>query len=240
MIYANSFSNTVQIINSEFKNSGSAAGGGIYHASGTLDVRQTLFDTVAGGQGGAIFNASGAIALITNSTFFGGSGTLGGALYNEGTMRIGHATITGNTSLGAAAPGAAVFNGGVGSMTIANSIIAANVDNRDVSGSVASLGGNVIGVATATAFTDSTDKKGTVAISAGSTARAFGTEPVVCANDGRFVRQALLVIQVCFSMPHTAGRLMRVKLIARDCDQMQVPLNIRIRLDGYKLHGVFE
>ena len=134
-------------------------GGGIYNV-GTLDLSAcTLSSNTAGagwtGGGGGYYYYGG-----RNTGGNGGNAGTGGGIYNVGTMISTSCTVAGNTmgnrgnpgnsaSYGAGGSGGGIFNGG--SATLNNNLIAQNNlttegSNQDVSGTVVSLGYNLIGI----------------------------------------------------------------------------------------------
>jgi hypothetical protein len=129
-------------------------GGGIRNMSGSLTL---INSTISGNSAvSAISPTAGGIdssvlLSITNSTI---SGNAGGGVYADGNTTIVNSTITNNSLLPAPGLGAATgvrFNGAAGSITVTNSIIAANQNNDvipDISGTFTSGGFNIIGNAT--------------------------------------------------------------------------------------------
>ena len=123
-------------------------GGAIYN-EGRLTIENALIDNNASKRGGGIFNAAGATLSLTNVTLSANEthaigGQHGGGLYNAGTATILHSTITLND---ANADGGGIYRAG-GTISIANSIIAGNIDGSDgpdIFGTIASLGSNIIG-----------------------------------------------------------------------------------------------
>ena len=148
-------------------------GGGI-HNSGTLTLtNSTVSDNIArdpfGGNGGGIFNGSAPLAL-TNSTVSGNTATLqGGGIFSNGTLTITNSTISGNSAnesgggaLGDAGGTVTVSNttisnntassrgGGIhnlGAGNLVNTIVSGNAapSGPDCTGSMTSLGHNLIG-----------------------------------------------------------------------------------------------
>ncbi|MBE9064681.1 choice-of-anchor Q domain-containing protein [cf. Phormidesmis sp. LEGE 11477] len=147
--------------------------------------------------GGGLINTIGASATILNSTFSGNEALNGGAIRNDGTLSLVNTTISGNTgtqssggilntiSLDLMTPAIASLVGvtvtqnsapssagisNVGSITVANSIIAGNqndADFTDVSFGSSSNGNNIIGNGDAVAgFTNDfkNDQVGTSAL----------------------------------------------------------------------------
>jgi hypothetical protein len=104
----------------------SHAGGGseaIINPSATLNIINTTFSN----NNGAIANGQGNLN-ITSSLFISNttSGD-GGAISNSGTVTIMDSTFTGNSDPGSfGLEGGAIFNGGVGNMTVRNSTFNAN------------------------------------------------------------------------------------------------------------------
>lgn len=111
--------------------SGLLDGGGLVNYGGILHINNS---TVAGNGGGGYYSlSSGGLvnfgtAAVTNSTFFGNSGSgYGGGILNRGTLTVVNSTILGNKGFGIDTP--------VGSTIIRNSIVAGN-DWGDCSGTV--------------------------------------------------------------------------------------------------------
>jgi hypothetical protein len=108
-------------------------GGGIYNL-GTMTVNATTFQNNEadysgdpGGSGGAIWN--GGVATINDSTFVGNiASQSGGAISNGGIMTITNSTISANsTTLAEIVSGAAIMNGGTGTLHISYTTITSNV-----------------------------------------------------------------------------------------------------------------
>lgn len=148
----------------------------------------------ADGAGGAIWVGGGDVTLNNSTlsgnrigtTAAGGSSTGGGLQVTSGTARLRNVTVTANTSNGA--------GGGVarsaGTLELANSIVAANVSSatasEDCSGTLSSLGFNVVGVNNGCAASlVATDQSGTAASPLDA-----GLEPI-SANGGPTATHAL-------------------------------------------------
>jgi hypothetical protein len=108
-------------------------GGGIYNL-GTMTINATTFQNNGvnlgnepGESGGAIQNVG--IATIVDSTFVGNiASQSGGAIANAGIMTITNSTISANsTTLANIASGAAIMNGGTGTLHISYTTITSNV-----------------------------------------------------------------------------------------------------------------
>ena len=120
--------------NSDFDyNRARRQGGGIYNI-GTMTVNATTFQNNEadysgdpGGSGGAIWN--GGVATINDSTFVGNiASQSGGAISNGGIMTITNSTISANsTTLAEIVSGAAIMNGGTGTLHISYTTITSNV-----------------------------------------------------------------------------------------------------------------
>ncbi len=126
-------------------------GGGILN-NGNLTVRNCTFtdnDPDADGFGGAIHNTG--TLRVSNCTFSGNvAGASGTAISNSGDMTLENSTIVGNQAPAASSDGAAVYGGGTATR-VRNTIIVGNTRGataRDVSGSFASEGYNLIGSTT--------------------------------------------------------------------------------------------
>lgn len=118
-------------------NSTDGYGGAIYQNGSTLDItNSTLSGNSAGNYGGAIFLFG--TASIINSTLSGNSALGGGAIFNAGaTMTINSSTISNNSADSSIAQpyntGGGIFNY-FGTVSLANTIIAANFDTKNNSG----------------------------------------------------------------------------------------------------------
>jgi len=110
-------------------------GGGIYNLgnltinNSTLKNNEVNIGNSPGESGGAIFNTGTGVATITNSTFVGNiASQSGGGIANNGMMTITNSTISGNsTILGEIVSGAAIMNGGTGTLHISYSTITSNI-----------------------------------------------------------------------------------------------------------------
>lgn len=115
-------------------------GGGAIYNGGTLTMNSsTLSRNSATGAGGAILNYLGSMTII-NSTFYGNSAGVGGALYDTygGTQSVIvlNCTITGNTTNG---DGGGILEAAAGNrLFLANSLVAGN----QAAGPDADCGGN--------------------------------------------------------------------------------------------------
>jgi hypothetical protein len=103
-------------------------GGGIYNA-GTLTVNgSTLSDNIAYGSngvglGGGIYSGYKLTVTITGSTLTGNTGSLGGAVYTDGTLALNGSTLSGNS---ASSEGGGIFNDRQGHLTIQSSVVKNN------------------------------------------------------------------------------------------------------------------
>ena len=103
------------------------------------------------GAGGGIASNSASMTTITNSTISGNTALLGGGIWTNSTMSIVNTTVTGNNadfSLGGG--GIHTFPiGGATPTSTRNSIFALNTSpsasNKDINGTVNSLGFNIVG-----------------------------------------------------------------------------------------------
>ncbi|MGD1871795.1 MAG: DUF4347 domain-containing protein, partial [Mastigocoleus sp.] len=156
---------TLNIINTTVANnisqgtSSTSGGGGLHNSTtgltfivnSTFSDNQANFNSGNGGNGGGIRN-DGTLNII-NTTLSGNNAAStaggGGAIANSiGTVNIDSSTITNNTAAGV---GAGVST--AGNVTVTNSIIAANTDNKDIVaisiftfvGTFTSGGNNLIG-----------------------------------------------------------------------------------------------
>src|SRR5262249_40751805 len=126
-------------------NSAVGSGGGIYNNGALTLTGCTLSGNVASsGWGGAIGNELTAQLTLTNCTLAGNSALLGGGIESGffGSVTLTNCTLAGNP---AATSGGGIYNGGT--LTLANTIVAANTAPTapDVYGTVTSLGNNLVG-----------------------------------------------------------------------------------------------
>jgi hypothetical protein len=115
-------------------------------------TNSTLSGNQTNGYGGGIYNSE--TATFTNSTISGNSADSdGGGIFNSSIVSLYNATITSNTADADAdeqGEGGGVFVPAAGTLSLGNSIIAGNLDNsviirnRDCSGTLTSLGYNLI------------------------------------------------------------------------------------------------
>ncbi len=92
----NSFSGTATVSNSTlYGNGATGRGGGIYNANGTLAVsNSTLSGNFADRNGGGIFNSFSGTATVSNSTLSGsGSRYGGGGFFNSGTVTVSNSIV---------------------------------------------------------------------------------------------------------------------------------------------------
>lgn len=144
--------------------SSTSKGGGVFNDGELFIHRSLLAANQSGGDGGGLFNK--ASATVSTTTLSGNSTTLGGnggAIFAaNGNLSLLSDTITANTA--ASAGGVGKF--AVATVTVQNTIIAANFfsggSDPDVQGFFISLGNNVIGEGNSmsgpTGFTDGTNQ----------------------------------------------------------------------------------
>lgn len=136
------------ILNSTLSgNSATSSGGAINNEQGSVQIGQSTFHSnTATVSGGAIDNFDGTVVLSQTTVSGNTAGSNGGGIVNfaAATLQIVNSTITGNA--------AGELGGGLWSSGVAqsgNSIIAGNTSSTgspDISGAVASLGTNLIGI----------------------------------------------------------------------------------------------
>ena len=141
------------------------AGGGIDNTGKMTVVDSTITGNNADASGGGIDN-TGQMTVV-DSTITGNLAVNGGGIANAGQMAIVDSTITGNNTIagsyGYQGPGGVAS---YGTLTLANTIVAGNSNgdvagNGDVTGTVMSLGHNLIGDASESSGWISTDLTGT-------------------------------------------------------------------------------
>ncbi len=176
-------------------------GGGIYNGGNLTLIGSTVSNNVARfnafNNGGGISSQTGTL-IVTNSTFSGNTvnstagGNGGGIHIFSGNFIVTNSTITNNT-VNTTVSSAGGIMIGIGTATIRNSIVAANVGNgtyADVFGSFALINGgnNLIGnVGTATGFAQLGDQTGT-----GSSPLNPQLGALTVANGGKTPTHALL------------------------------------------------
>ena len=148
-------SGSLSLVDTTISDNQAATGGGLYNDThGTVALTSsTLSGNTASSAGGGAFSAMLASIDLANTTVSGNSAFSGAGLYTDGDSVIHNATITSNSGGGLVAS--------LGTTEIANSIIAANTGADDVSGSVVSLGYNLIGpIGSASGFAGTGDQVG--------------------------------------------------------------------------------
>ena len=135
----------LSVNNVAFANNSASSGAGLWNA-GSVAVNDCTFSNNSASAGGAIFNGVGPLT-ITNCTFAGNSAIVeGGAIDNAGTLVLVNSTLSNNSSR---LTGGGITNGS--QATLANTIVAGNSASGpgspgpDVSGTITSLGHNLIG-----------------------------------------------------------------------------------------------
>ena len=137
---------TVVLSHLTLQNGLGSSGGGAIHTDGNVTIDScTLNNNAAIDDGGAIYNLSNGTLTITNSTLASNAATVGGAIFNYGTIVISNSTIAGNN---ASSSGGGIANGGT--LTLMSDIVAANVapNDPDIDAEVAipvTLGFNLFG-----------------------------------------------------------------------------------------------
>ena len=150
---------TAEISNSTFTQNqswGLAGGAGIFNGglSSTMTISNTTIAyNYADGAGGAVFNGSGGTLTVINSTLAHNQAANGGGLWSDGVATLRHVTIYSNTADG---QGGGLYLPG-GTLNLFHTIVAANTSNvaagPDISGTVNSLGYNVVADTTDAALT---------------------------------------------------------------------------------------
>lgn len=131
---------TVMVSNSTFSNN-SAVGGGVLSNGADMIVRNsTFFGNSASEYGGAI--VSGRTLTVSNSTFSGNrTDRDGGSIYNVvGVATVSNSTFSGNSALG---DGDSIYNHASGTITLKNTIIAAQPKEGNCFGTIIDGGGNL-------------------------------------------------------------------------------------------------
>jgi uncharacterized repeat protein (TIGR01451 family)/CSLREA domain-containing protein len=137
-------------------NTAGGDGGGLYVQLGTsVELRSS---TVAGNEasslGGGLFNATGATVTVDRSTISSNLAPAGAGILNTGGLALRSSTLVRNG--GSSTPGGLVTVSG-GSTTVANSIVAANVDEDCKGTGLVSLGHNLTIAGAGCPFTASGD-----------------------------------------------------------------------------------
>lgn len=148
-IYSNGL---ITVDSSTISDNSAKLAGAIYNA-GKLDLSQSTISNNFASTTGGIFNASGTIT-VTNSTLSGNSANAGGGgIFNSDIANLTSCTLSSNS---ASNEGGGVLN--LGSMTVDSSIIALNTapTGPNLSGTVASLGHNVVGDVSGSTFIPTT------------------------------------------------------------------------------------
>ncbi len=135
---------SVNIVDSTISSNTSNYGGGILNTRSTTVIKNTTISgNSAVGYAGGGFNYNSS-TKISNSTISGNlSNSFGGGIFNTGgnTIQIKNSTISANS---AGTTGGGLSNSG-STAIVTSTIIAKNVDNKDISGPFTSGGNNLIG-----------------------------------------------------------------------------------------------
>ncbi|AEG18344.1 beta strand repeat-containing protein [Methanobacterium paludis] len=150
--------------NSTFTNNIATAGGAICNNSGSSTVENSTFTgNTANYGGGAIFNYNSSLT-VENSTFTDNAALNGGAIYNEGILDIDSSNFSGNTAtaIGTGTGGGAIYNDGA-ILNINKSEFTGNAATDNAGGAIYSYSGTTITVSNSK-FTQNTSKTGGGAI----------------------------------------------------------------------------
>lgn len=156
---------TLDIDSSRFFNNQATGvhGGAIRVLTGTLSIDQTSFDgNTAGASGGAIASNSGVEVDVGQSSFSNNTAGAGGAISNLGTMWIGFSTLSGNTSTDSNyGANVADFDSTTPSSTqIEGSILGNPLGGPSCTGTITSLGDNLVEEPGTCEFTATSDQTG--------------------------------------------------------------------------------
>lgn len=141
-------------------NTAAGHGGGIYcynYWGNTLTVMSSTFSgNSAALSGGGIYNVGNSPAVtVLDSTFSGNAAESGGGIWNAGPLTLTAVTLSGNSARGS---GGGIVTGSPGTLAVRNTIAAGNhagASGPDLSGTVNSLGHNLVGDSRgASGFTD--------------------------------------------------------------------------------------
>ena len=153
----------LELFDSTFKRNYADFGAGLY-INNEGDIQRVTFDSNVSnvGDGGGVYSSGNADVNLQNVTLTGNQGgNHGGGIYNSGIISIRNATIYQNTSF----YGGGIYNESVGSVELANTIIALNPNefnkNCQGLGTYTSLGYNLSNYVTGDScnLTQSTDKQ---------------------------------------------------------------------------------
>jgi CSLREA domain-containing protein len=134
---------TINIVQSTFSSNSAMAGGAIDSPGLILNITASTFaGNRASGSGGALSIGNSKTVAIINSTFSGNAAQAGGAIASQlgAVFTISNCTFAGNSAV----QGGAIYN--VGSLSLVNTIVAGDSApfGLDISGSITSLGHNLI------------------------------------------------------------------------------------------------
>ena len=146
-------STSIVVDGSTFSGNSSGQGGAIQSLGGASTITNSTFSGNAVLQGaspvgGAIYNASGTTLIVGNSTFSGNSAPRGGGIFNGGNLTVRNGTFNGNSAPNG---GGAILHG-VGTASVANTIVAGSVGGN-CGGSITNGGGNLADDASCSGFT---------------------------------------------------------------------------------------
>ncbi|MFP6763694.1 MAG: choice-of-anchor Q domain-containing protein, partial [Planctomycetaceae bacterium] len=128
-------------------NQAGRSGGGIDNDNGLAELTNSLLSANTAAENGAGLNAWAAVTGVSNTTITGNTAAVhGGGISHAGagSITVVNSTVTANTASGGL--GGGIYD--VAAAELANTIVAGNfgaADGRDLSGSLTSLGNNLIG-----------------------------------------------------------------------------------------------
>ena len=112
-----------------------SSGGGIDNKGNLTLIRSFVAGNTATGDGGGIYNHSSATATVVESNFYcnvarSEQDGRGGAIYNQGALKVESSLFTCNEAFGERGAGGAIYNGVSGTLSMTRSFVAGNVSRN--------------------------------------------------------------------------------------------------------------
>jgi hypothetical protein len=122
-----------------------SSGGGIDNKGNLTLIRSFVAGNTANGDGGGIYNHSSAALTVVESNFYcnvvqSEQDGRGGAIYNQGTLKVESSLFTCNEVFGERSAGGAIYNSASGTLSVARSFVAGNVTPHGDGGGIYNAG----------------------------------------------------------------------------------------------------
>ena len=131
-------------------------GGGIYNASGTVLIENTIIEKNESDRGGGVWNTSNAVMAISTSWISENIAAVeGGGIYNNSKLTLERSTVSGNR---AEVEAGGIRNRSGDTLTVSNSTISSN--SAPITGGIVNFMGSTIRIYNSTIFGNASDESG--------------------------------------------------------------------------------